>query len=76
MSEPQANIKFLASYFHNGSWWGVEIYAVDWDDAETICRKLNLRLDGEHKFSVPAIGPTWIPDAICRVRNRLFGDSQ
>ncbi len=39
------NKKFLASYYHDGSWWGSEFYAADFDDADVICKKLNLRLD-------------------------------
>lgn len=66
----EKTIKFLASYFHRGSWWGVEIYALDWDDAEAICRKLSLRLDGEHKLTIP-VGNSWLANVICWLRNRL-----
>lgn len=74
---PEANTKFLASYYHNGSWWNLSFHAIDWEDAETICRKLNLRLDGEHMMSIPAIGgSTWLPDLVCWARNRLAGASK
>lgn len=71
--EPEANTKFLASYFHRGSWWAVEFYAVDWDDAETICRKLSLRLDGEYKGAIrlPRTSGTWLANTICWLRNRF-----
>lgn len=70
MNQPEANTKFLARYFHRGSWWVVEIYAVDWDDAETICRKLSLRLDGECKMKISIPG-AWFPNLILWLRDRL-----
>lgn len=30
--------KFLARYYHRGSWWTLEFFALDFDDAEAICR--------------------------------------
>lgn len=72
----EANKKFLASYYHNGSWWNLSFYATDWDDAETICRKLNLRLDGEHMMTIPAYGGSWIPSLICWLKNKWEGKPQ
>jgi hypothetical protein len=71
MGQLDANTKFLASYFHRGSWWCVEIFAVDWEDAETICRKLSLRLDGELKATVPAVSGSWLPSLICWLKNKI-----
>lgn len=61
--------KFLARYYHRGSWWGIDIFAVDWDDAEAICRAHNLQLDGEYMMTIPAITGGWLPSLICRIRN-------
>lgn len=71
MAEPEANTKFLARYYHRGSWWHMEFFAVDWDDAEAICKKLNLQLTGEHKMTIPAVGGSWLADLICWARNRV-----
>lgn len=73
MSGTTEEKKFLASYYHRDSWWAVEIYAVDWDDAETICRKLSLRLDGEYKFSIPA-GNSWLANLVCWFNNKKAGN--
>lgn len=60
--------RFLANYDHDGSNWGVDIYAYDWEDAAERCRKLNLNLDGEFVMAVPArMG--WFAKASCRIRN-------
>lgn len=68
----EANTKFLASYYHNGSWWNLTFYAIDWEDADVITKKLNLRLDGEHMMTLPAIGDsTWFPSLVCWLRNKL-----
>lgn len=61
--------KFLAQYFHDGSWWGLEFYADDFEDAEVICRAHNLKLLGEHQITIPAIGGSWLPNLIVRFRN-------
>lgn len=64
------NKKFLASYYHDGSWWCLDFYAAGFDDAETICRAHNLRLDGEHVITIPA-GGSWLPNAIIWIRNKF-----
>lgn len=69
------NRRFLAKYFHDGSWWALDIYAVDSADAEAICRKLNLQLEGEHvaTIRVPS-GMPFVPQilsAVCAVRNGI-----
>lgn len=63
--------KFLARYYHRGSWWGIEIYARDWDDADAICLAHNLQLDGEHVMTIPVVAGSWLPTLICRFRNWL-----
>lgn len=65
----RATKRFLAEYFHDGGWWGVDIYAYDFDDAETRCRKLSLRLLGEHKMTIPAATGSWLPNLVIRLRN-------
>ncbi len=62
--------RFIAQYFHDGGWWAVDIYAYNWQDAETRCRRLNLQLNGEHVMTIPAgPGVGWIMNLICAVRN-------
>jgi len=63
--------KFLASYYHDDSWWSIEFFAADSADAETICKAHNLRLDGEHVATIPAVGGSWLPRLVVRVRNWL-----
>jgi hypothetical protein len=45
-------MRFLASHFHNGSWYALQINADSLSDAQEICRRHSLRLDGEHKFTL------------------------
>ncbi len=61
--------RFLAEYFHDDAKWMVDIYAYDFDDAEVRCRKLGLQLLGEHQMTIPAVGGSWIPSLIVKVRN-------
>ena len=63
--------KFLARYYHRGSWWCINFFALDFDDAEAICRAHNLQLDGEHMMTIPAVGGSWLPNLIIRFRNWL-----
>ncbi len=63
------NKKFLVSYYHDGSWWGIELFAADWQDAEVICKAHNLTLDGEHVATIPAGAGAWLPNLIIRIRN-------
>ena len=67
----ERNTRFLASYYHDGSWWVVDIYAADFDDAEVICKAHNLRLDGEHVMTIPAVGGSWLANLIIRLGNVL-----
>lgn len=67
------NTKFLARYFHDGSWWCVELYASDFDDAQAICDAHNLQLDGEHVMTIPVVVGSWLPEWIVRARNWLRG---
>lgn len=64
--------RFLAEYFHDGAWWGIDIYAYDFDDAETRCRKHSLKLLGEHKATIPSVTGSWLPNLIIHIRN-AFG---
>jgi hypothetical protein len=66
----ERNKKFLARYYYDGSWWCIDFYAADFDDAESICNAHNLQLDGEHVMTIPAVGGTWLlPNLIIRIRN-------
>lgn len=67
----ERNKKFLARYFHDGSWWCLEFFAADFDDAEIICRAHNLQLDGEHVMTIPAGTGSWLPNLITWLRNSL-----
>lgn len=67
----ERNTKFLAEYYHDGSWWGLHFFATDFEDAEVICRAHNLKLLGEHKMTLPAVGGAWLPNLIIRLRNLL-----
>lgn len=63
--------KFLADYYHDGSWWSVEFYAADFEDAEVICKAHNLRLVGEHIATILAVSGSWLPNLIIGARNWL-----
>lgn len=46
---------FVCRYYHNGSWWALNITAANWADAEARASKLgNLQLLGELHASIPA----------------------
>lgn len=47
--------EFRCRYFHDGVWWGLQITAYDWRDAEIRAHKLGAQLDGEVGGSVPAL---------------------
>jgi hypothetical protein len=61
--------RFLADYYHDDAWWLISVYAYDFDDAEVRCKKLGLRLLGEHQLAIPAASGAWLPNLIVRVRN-------
>ena len=48
-------MKFLVRYFNRGDWYSTKINAENWDDAEDICRRHSLQLDGEYKFTLYGI---------------------
>jgi hypothetical protein len=70
MSE-RSTKEYVCRYYHDGSWWGLEITAYDNADAEARVAKLgNLQLQGELMMTIPANRcRPWIADIICRVRN-------
>lgn len=47
--------QFRCRYFHDGAWWGLQITAYDWHDAEIRAQKLGAQLDGEVGATVPAL---------------------
>lgn len=58
--------RFLAEYYHDGSWWGCDIHAYDHEDAEARAKKLgNLKILGERVMSIPCVAPgSWLPNWI------------
>ncbi len=74
MSDPnRPTKKFLCRYFHDGSWWGCDIDAYDFADAEARCKKIGgLQLDGELVATIPAgPGAGLLARCICGVMNWL-----
>lgn len=62
----------LTSYYHDGSWWSLEIHAYDWDDARERLKKLPLaKVDGIIEMTIPE-GMGWFARSYCAVRN-FFG---
>lgn len=60
---------YLFEYFHEGSWWMVEISATSLDDAQARIRKLPLAKPvGELVAKIPA-GLGWIARAMCWLRS-------
>ena len=59
--------QFACRYYHDDAWWGLNIVAHDWEDAEVRARKLGLQLDGE----IGAIIPADIPCAGIAIRIRV-----
>jgi hypothetical protein len=45
---------YCCEYYHDGAWWGLNITAYDWADAEARARKLSLQLKGELYATIPA----------------------
>lgn len=64
---------YACRYYHDGSWWMLEIMAPDWADAEARVAKLgNLQLQGEVVAKIPAhIGAGLFVRAITAIRNWL-----
>lgn len=69
MPNVQATKRFLAEYFHDDAWWSCDVYAYDFDDTEIRCRKLGLKLLGEHKMTISAATGAWLPNLIICLRN-------
>lgn len=61
--------RFLTEYYHDDATWSVDIYAYDFEDAAVRCKKLSLRLLGEHMMSIPAGTGAWLPNLIVRFKN-------
>jgi hypothetical protein len=65
---------YTCRYYHDGSWWGLDVVARDDDDAEARVRKLgNLQLLGEVKMTIPASTPSALVRSIVWIRNLLCG---
>jgi len=61
---------YACSYFHDGTQYGVTIYANDWDDAAEKCKQQGLKLDGELVCVIPGrFG--FFARMICAIRNFL-----
>ena len=64
--------QFVCRYFHDGSWWALNLSAYDWDDAEERATKLGLQLEGEIGEIVPAfVGSGTVVRLLIGVRNFL-----
>ena len=61
---------FALRYYYQGSWWGLEIQAANWEDAEARAKKLGCQLDGEVVMKIPAnAGGSFLAPAITWFRN-------
>lgn len=45
-------MKFLVRYYNKGDWYSSHIHASCFDEAGDICKRHNLQLAGEHKFTL------------------------
>ena len=64
---------FLYKYFHEGSWWMVEISATSEDDAQARINKLPLAQPlGELVMKVPA-RTGMLAGLVCWLRNVFYG---
>ena len=66
---------YCCRYYHDGSWWGINITAYNIDDAEERVKKLgNLQLLGELAMTIPDSIPKarWWVSIVVWVRNLLF----
>lgn len=63
---------YVCHYYHDGSKWGLNITAADWEDAEARVKKLgNLHLDGELKATYPISLGWWCKLSVA-IRNFLW----
>ncbi|PYI87855.1 MAG: hypothetical protein DMF03_12455 [Verrucomicrobia bacterium] len=53
--------QFACRYFYGGSWWGINLSAYDWADAEARARTLGIQLDAE----IGAIDPAFEGAGVC-----------
>jgi hypothetical protein len=53
--------QYACRYFYGGSWWGINLSAHDWADAEARARTLGLQLDSE----IGAIDPAFEGAGVC-----------
>ena len=61
---------YCCRYYHDGTWWALDIKAADWADAEARVNKLgNLQLQGELVMTIPGWMPCWMIRFTCWVRN-------
>lgn len=44
--------KYLVRYYNKGEWYATYINADSWDEADNICRRHNLQLEGLYQFTV------------------------
>ena len=64
---------YLYRYFHDGSWWCLEISATDYDDAQARVNKLpHAQPLGELVVKVPARTGI-LATLMCWVRNLIYG---
>lgn len=63
--------EYVCRYYHEGSWWSLDISAKDYADAEARVAKLgNLQLQGELMMKIPAgAGSPWLANLICKIGN-------
>lgn len=70
--------EYVCEYYHDGAWWGLEITAYDFRDAEARVAKLgNLKLKGELMAKIPACrGAGLFVKSLCACRNFLWRSSR
>lgn len=79
MSEPSFR-EYCCQYYHDGSWWCLNIQARDEADAEARVAKLGklgkLQLLGELQLVVPAKSPAWFVRLLTWLANWKRGFSE
>jgi len=69
--------KYVCRYFHNGSWWTIQIDALDYSAAEARAERLGcLEILGELGGTIDARSPgaSFFTRAICAVRNLFLAN--
>ena len=61
--------KFLCQYYHDGTWWVLDLHAYDMEDAQARADRLGLQLMGEHKGTAPGWLPMWAANLFISVAN-------